>query len=58
MDKKVSELQVNDRFINPRVPSLIDKVHWIANVFHNSYLIDTGVSLYELSGKIYVTIVK
>ncbi len=53
---RVQDLKIGDRFINPTIPyhlnnkHIIDKVYWIARIYSNSFLIDNGVRLYELTG--------
>lgn len=53
----VKDLKKGDTFIDPTISyrygndDIPFKVDWIARVFHNSYLIDSGVRYIELDGE-------
>ena len=52
MKKKVSELVKGDSFYRAGYQCKYKvTVEWIARVYKNSYLVDTGVSLFELDGE-------
>jgi len=52
MKKKVSELVKGDSFYRAGYQCKYKvTVEWIACVYKNSYLVDSGVSLFELDGE-------